>query len=397
VNSTEDALTDALDAAAETIRQDTLRPLPGVVRNTRRKGWLAPLAAAVAVVLVAVLAVTLTGGQRGTSSGRRPASPSSRPAQTPRPQFYTETFRRSLQVRSVATGKLIGDVSVPAIESGEVWGVAAAPGGRTFYVVWSKFGPNVVQQPQIESFQVTGSGTVTRLRYVARGPADGPGDVLDPRVAVSPDGTELALTVHTERNYFQETDTIVVVDLRTGAYHLWRGGLVRTIKGASLDIWDLSWSGDSTLDFLASWCPNYVWHYCGSGSAQVRSLAIGPDGGSLAGSTVLVDLARFPDVVDVFADQQGHVTIMQVSGGGLPKVRQVITIDQVAVPGGAVIGTLFRHSYPPNVNAYGQIAGDPSGQYLMIWTAFADGWLHDGSLHPLPGSARFPGPGLFAW
>jgi hypothetical protein len=397
VNSTEDALTEALDAAAETIRQDTLRPLPSTVRNTHRKGWLAPMAAALAVTLVAVLAVTLTGSQHSTPSSHRPADSSSAPAQPSRPQFYIEAFGKDFQVRSVATGKLIGKVPVPAFETGEVWGVAAGPDGRTFYLVTSR---GSTPQPWIYSFQVTAGGSVTRLRYVARGPVGGPGDVLSPHITVSPDGTELALTMHTVPNYFNETDTIVVVNLRTGAYHLWRGGLVRTIRGISLNIWDLSWSGARTLDFLATWCSNDEWLYCGTGSAQVRSLSIGPGGGSLAASTVLVDLSHFPDVVGMVADQRGHIAIMQVSGRGLPKVRPVVTIDRVAAASGAVIDRLFRHSYPASLNIVGQLTADPSGQYLLVWaspTAF--GWLDNATLHPLPGASVKPylGPYVLAW
>jgi hypothetical protein len=393
---TEQRLLDAMRAKTSAVRDDALRPLTGPLRERRRahRGWLAPLAAAVAVALVAVLAVTLTGGQHSTSSG--PAVPAPAAVQPSRPQFFTEVFGNYLEVRSVATGKVIGKLPMTEQELAVSWGIAAAPDGRTFYLVRS---PSSRARPVIYSFQVTGNDTVTPLRYVASGPPGDTGDARGQAPVVSPDGTELALGMHTVAGYYDETDTIVVFDLRTGAYHLWRGGLPRTVKGVSLNIWDLSWSGTRTLDFVATWCLNVEWLYCGSGSAQVRALTAGPDGGSLAGSTVLIDLARFPDITDMVADQQGHLVIMQVSGQGKEPfgVPLKVRIDRVAAAGGAELQVLYRRTIPQSPGFVGPVVSDPSGQYLMVWLPSMSGWLHDGTLYPLPANQPSPFSTDFAW
>jgi hypothetical protein len=397
---TEQRLLDAMRAKTSAVRDDALRPLtePSKERSREHRGWLAPLAplaAAVAVALVAVLAVTLTGSQHSsTSSG--PAVPAPAAVQPSRPQFFTEVFGNYLQVRSVATGKVIGKLPMTEQELAVSWGIAAAPDGRTFYLVRS---PSSSTRPVIYSFQVTGNDTVTPLRYVASGPSGDTGDVRGQGPVVSPDGTELALGMHTVAGYYDETDTIVVFDLRTGAYHLWRGGLPRTVKGVSLNIWDLSWSGTRRLDFISTWCTNVKWLYCGSGSAQVRELTVGPDGSSLAGSTVLIDLARFPDITDMVADQQGHLVIMQVSGQGKTPygVPLKVSIDRVAAAGGAELRMLYRRIIPQEPGFAGPIIADPSGQYLMVWLPGRSGWLHDGTLHPLPVNQPYPFSTDFAW
>jgi hypothetical protein len=401
---TEERLRDALHVRARAVRDDEVRPLaePGTSAG-RRRGWLAPLAAAVAVALVAVLAVTLTSGQRGTSS--RPVGPATpAPAQTATPQFFTEADGTSLQVRSVATGKLIGQLPGSVLNRIGFQQIAAAPDGRTFYLVGLMPRLHALPRDMIYTFTITGAGTVTPLRLVARGPFANLGEGDQQNIAVSPDGTELAFTTYIGSSFYDQVATIVVVDLRTGEYHLWRGGL-RHIRARIyyLVLWDLSWSGTGTLDFVASWCGSDDWLYCGSGSAQLRELAIGPDGGSLAGSATLTDLGRFPDLVGVVADQQGHLTIMQVSPRGKGKVREQVTIDQVAATSGAV-RVLYRHSFPwTGSNApYGAVCGpmlsDPSGQYLMVWgLGITSGWLHDGTLQRLPANPPYPYPLGFAW
>jgi hypothetical protein len=415
---TEERLFDALLAKAGAVRDDELRPLaeprpranrPAARRarrssqgNRGRRGWLAPLASAVAVMLVAVLAVTLTSSQPSTSSG--PAQTSAAvPAS--RPPFFTEQVHQLLEVRSVANGKLIGQLSLAKfLQSGgeaDLWGITAAPDGRTFYLIYAPFSrTGAPVQPLIYSFRVTANDTVTPMRLVARGPAGGPGGGSS--VAVSPDGAELALAMHIPGSYYSNADTIVVFDLHTGAYHQWRGGLRGYVHTEGLTIGDLSWSGPSTVDFVASWCSNGEWLYCGSGTAQVRALNLGTGGGGgLKGTTVLVDLGRYPDVSAVIADQQGHIALMQVSGRTLTAIQRKpteITIDQVSAANGAVVKVLYRHTFPFNPNLLGPMIGDPSGQYLMVWySPPSSGWLRNGAFHKLPANLPYPNPYGFAW
>jgi hypothetical protein len=71
-----DRLTDAMSAAASTVRDEELRPLV-TPRRRRRPAWAAPVAAAAAVTLVIGLAVSVSNGLFGT---QRPAGPAHLPA-----------------------------------------------------------------------------------------------------------------------------------------------------------------------------------------------------------------------------------------------------------------------------------------------------------------------------
>jgi hypothetical protein len=71
---------------------------------------------------------------------------------------------------------------------------------------------------------------------------------------VSPDGTQLALTVNSrEPGMFGIPDKIVIINLKTGAQSAWQGGLDR--PGQAFNIVNLSWAdGGRSLVFLAQWC-----------------------------------------------------------------------------------------------------------------------------------------------
>src|SRR5580658_8033488 len=128
-------LTNALDAAAGTVRADTLRPLTEPrYRSKRPQPWLAPLAAAAAVALIIGLAVTVTGHVRT----HQPAPPvTAAAAGTPR--YYAEIVfpgsqaaTHAIIVRSVATGAVIARPASPVGGLPDI--VSAAPDARTFYV-----------------------------------------------------------------------------------------------------------------------------------------------------------------------------------------------------------------------------------------------------------------------
>src|SRR5262245_41518568 len=61
-----DRLTDAMSAAAGTVREQDLRPLAAPERRRRQPAWAAPVAAAAAMVLVIGLAVAVAHGLFGT-------------------------------------------------------------------------------------------------------------------------------------------------------------------------------------------------------------------------------------------------------------------------------------------------------------------------------------------
>ena len=168
-----------------------------------------------------------------------------------------------IEVQSVSTGAVIATVRPPKPPRGgalDVDAVAAAPDDRTFYVEYGVVSPNInVTQTWILTFSITSSGSATPLTMVKGGllGRQPPGLQTWGNLAVSPDGSKLALTVdssdhmpHTSPGY---SDKIIVIDLHTGQRTQWQGGLYR--PGKPFSIPDLSWSADGrSLIFLGQWC-----------------------------------------------------------------------------------------------------------------------------------------------
>lgn len=170
--------------------------------------------------------------------------------------------------------------------------------------------------------------------------------------AVSPDGSQLALAVasaHDDSSASTVASQILVINLRTGAHEIWRGGLDRT--GQTFGIVDLSWTGDGkSLVYLAKWCPpNYLGYglYGGfncstlghhkhpvqfEGSQAVREVSVTTGGGTL---------------------NQGPVLLSQ-------SARNMSLTQALINPGGTQLYALF----------------DSRGS--------VHGWIQNGTLHALP-------------
>jgi len=399
MNDLDGVLTGALDAGAETVRADTLRPLmePGY-RSKRPHSWLAPVAAAAAVALIIGLVVTITGHVRT----HRLTPPVTVAAATP-PRYYAEINYPAnppgalgvLTVRSVATGAVVARPVGPA--GVDPANVAAAPDDRTFYVAYSVNGGI-----KIYSFSIAAHGTVTPMTAITGGFIDDPGGLLQllPNFAVSPDGTNLEVVVSkgltqadVKRGW---DDVLMVISLRTGAHRVWQGGLYRT--GMVLSISNVSWTGPATLDFVPSWCKGQEVCFPAA-DTQVRALNVTGDGGSLADSPVLLQRSpAYPDIVAVVPGSGGTLRIMAASDMAAHTGDVTITIDQVSTDGGKVLRVLYRKgNLPPIVvpDVY-RLGADPSGQYLIAMVN-GSGWqeLPDrGAPHPLPGST---GAYAIAW
>ena len=128
MNTTEEMLADALDAAAETIRPGTLRPLPRAAGGARfrAKVWntrLAPTAAAAAVLLAVGAGIVISGQvgaqhHRPATAGPGPGSGPG-PALAPLPRYYAEVEgnisreARFVVVRSTGTGAVVAQIPNP--------------------------------------------------------------------------------------------------------------------------------------------------------------------------------------------------------------------------------------------------------------------------------------------
>lgn len=402
MSSMETELTSALDAGAETVRAETLRPLmkPQGRRARRGKPWLAPIAAACAVALIIGLAVSIAGHVRT----QRIAPPASVTATAP-PRYYVDiatnntsirTLPPVVMVQSVATGAVIGRVASPA--GAFPVDVAAASDDRTFYVAYQ-----ANDGVRIYSFTMTARGTLTPMTAIKGGFVAAPDSnaMLTPDIALSPDGADLAVSVSsTPADGEQQrgwNDVLVVISLRTGAQRVWQGGLYR--PGEVLSIPSISWAGPGTLDFVSFWCTSGGDTLCTPASnTQVRTLKVVADGGSLAASAVLLSAsARYPGIAAVATGHGGRLYIMALSrtdGAG----HVTATVDQVSAATGAVQRVLYRRGGVPATmdSTVFELRADPSGQYLLavIYSIHWEELSGRGAPHELPGTSSADG---IAW
>lgn len=382
---TEDRLTDALHAAARSVRDETLRPLQVLAEPRRR--WLprlAPVAAAAAVAVIVILAVLIVPGRT-----HRPTGPSGPGAGLP--PFYVMVDTQYVVVRATSTGAVTGTVPDPLYGSGvyrtqmSAVSVAAVGGGDREFIaslVIPPLGPQPGQS-RLYVFRLTARGHITGLSRVRGGTLN---DVAVNSVAVSPDGSQAALSVCPDKSGVPRClDKIMVIDLKTGSRHLWQGGLA-TWKGY-LTISDFSWTpGGSSLAFLAQPCP-FPGERCGTGPAyrtQLRELDLSTGGGSLAQSSVLFSgPSGDPDLVQAQLSADGSAILaMELYGrveGSYPS--QVRVLREPLAGGQAQI----LYHWPDTRYGFLFLRSDASGRYLLLSGGNMAAWIDHGKLHVLPG------------
>jgi hypothetical protein len=401
MSSTEEALADALDAAAGTIRPGTLRPLPRVRYSGRTwHRWLVPAAAAAAVLVAVGVAFAIPGLVRtqhrglagpGTGSGAGPAQP-------PLPRYYAEVEGAAdhdasyVAVRSSGTGAVVARVPNPVDASGrQLYAVDVTTGDdRRFYVLYSqnKFTGNGALL--VYSFTLAPAGGVTGLAEINGGVISGQAYLsLDGGFAVSPDGTRLAIaTADPAAKGVQQAlaEQVIVINTRTGARLTWKGGLDRPGSLASIE--DLSWpAGSNFLVYLAQWCPQGgsvegvagVGCRVGFSSEQVGELSVPSGGGSLAsGRVVLRSSARIPYIAGALIDPAGTglTALAGLSDGRL----QVVTIDLATGRTGRVLCRLPADDAIDNQLTEFHLGLDSTGRHVLLAGNQLHGWLSRGHL-----------------
>jgi hypothetical protein len=430
MTKTEERLRDALHASASRAHDDRLRPLrapqPGSGEEPSRtmwRSWLAPVAAAVSVALVVGLALALTGGPVHPAGSAGQASPTSGRATVSLPRYYVEFIPSSqnspVVVRSTATGAVVASVPAPKLP-GKGWlrstdAVAAAPSDRTFYVEYDLdhvVRSGFVAQIWIYRFTVSGDGSLTPLTRIKGGVLSGSAELGNAAsLAVSPDGTQLALTTDStndlEVNSPGYADQITVIELATGRASEWRGGMYRAQQAFTIP--DLSWAADGrSLIYLALWCDGPeavlgVGNRCsgadvtaGYRDTQVRSLSTATGGGALDDSRLLLtQSARFPAIAQAVAGPAGDdITALVLSGRVYSSgAWQNLAVDRISAPGGSVLGADYARSDVPVAEGVAEeisLFSDPGGHYVLfaypgpIPGGSRIGWVSDGIFHRLP-------------
>jgi hypothetical protein len=159
-------------------------------------------------------------------------------------------------------------------------------------------------------------------------------------------------------------DRLIVIDTKTGARTVWRGG-TRGENGRNglFGVASMSWTGDGQrLAVLGQWCPGSGPHayaetniFCQGGQAHrvAEVWLIRPaDGGGLLsrGQLLLRQSDRYPYLAQALISPDGRMlTAMVLTGpvvgqnpGGDGIIPDNMTIRQIAVPGGRPLGVLYR-------------------------------------------------------
>jgi hypothetical protein len=410
MTSVMDRLTDAMGAAAGTVREEELRPLVAPERPRRRRrqpAWAVPLAAAAAVVLVVGLAV---GVSHQLFGGRRPGAAGTPAAPLP---FYVtiDMVATKVVVRSTATGKVVATVPVaPVPNTGSSVPPALATGANgTFYLAAFVRG---VRDEQIYRFRLTTSGHVTGFARVPGGTlrTSWAADAL----AASARGSRIAVSAFYYPSHAnpgtEQSDQVVVINTRTGAQRAWRGGMLpsghRYFRVASL-----SWAGDDhELAVLGEWCravnPNPGGESCSPWQrlAQLRAIdPARPGGGSVLDGRLLLRQAPRTFLAQALVSPDGPVITAVVLRGkivGNPQVAggypRNISVERISTATGHVLGVIYRRDLGDTSESSWMsdpltLIADATGSHLILNSGICNlscsnefnGWLDGGRLVPL--------------
>lgn len=407
MSRTEDRLTDALTAAARTVPEERLRPLIAPPRQ-RRAAWVTPLAAALGIVLVVGLAIAVGTRLAGSGSSSGPAG-----GPVPVPRYYVvEALQGGTPVvRSTLTGKITATVPVSRAANAGVDDMVASSRGGVYFVAAAAPG---TQAQRLYRFRLTSGGRVTGFTVVPGGTVGARFWVAD-AMAASPDGSRVAVSL--SFNWMRpcggagscrihaHPDHIDVIDVRSGARSVWRGG-----TGQGFSVASLSWTAyGRQLVYLGQTCGRSMGdsETCSVGgrTAEVRALNPATHGGRLdSGRVFFRQSARYPYIAQAQVSPDGSTITAIVLSGRVKGTRAVsgfvpsnLTVIQVS----PTTGQLLRLLYQRNLGATTEITNGPDflqlsqdgpGQHWMFsdgacathCTGTYNGWLRDGQLVPLP-------------
>jgi hypothetical protein len=233
----EQRLREELKAAASAAQPYMLRELalPSRRRKAGVSGWLAPVAAVIAVIAVIV----------GVQVIFRAARPGPQPAATgTMPQFYVSVLPQGTAVvAQSATGAVISRVVIPGARIERITG---APDDRTF--VLSAFsGSGAGEVTKFYAFHLTAGGRPGPLKVLSLSVRAGPAGYDVSSIALSPDARSLAVAVvpaslEGTRPTAAHRSRIEIATLGTGAVRTWAAA-------SETNISDLSWADRGRLGY----------------------------------------------------------------------------------------------------------------------------------------------------
>jgi hypothetical protein len=376
-------------------------PGPRAPRGGRAWRVIAPVAAGLAVAGL-VTGLALAAGPRAPA--RRPATGALATADRGMPRFYVtlsspgSSGRIYAQVHASQTGQVLSQVRAGFLGNG--MGISADQSDRAFVIDASARNDNLHDRIVLYLLRVSADGqstTLTRLPLVLL-PAGSP-DVVD-GIAVSPDGTKLAVALQVNQNpsVVNPRGEIVVYSLAGGATQTW------TAPGDKAVPWDPAWTGGGRyLTFV--WQDQITgtqWFF--TGRSQVRRLDTAAAGRNLLASQVLV----------TGGGPVGYIQAASAGPAGAPIIAAVFQVPSTGTSGtahmrlvalsaatGAVTQVFAGYTarYAGQVQegtavASCQVLGaDPTGQHALVYCPDLARIDH-GVFTPLP---RIPGVFAAAW
>jgi hypothetical protein len=381
---TEDRLTDALGASAEFVTRESLRRLiPPAIERSRpgARVWLAASAAAAAVLLVVGGSVAI--GTRPSGTGPRSASAE--------PSYRVEVEQgKDLVVRSTATGKVTDSLS-PALGAKGFSGttVAKASQAPVFAVAYVASG----NWTDIDKFVLSKTGHIVDVGRVAKIQ-----QFVNVSLAMSPDGSKIALEGAPVQGPTSGQQVIEVFDRLTGSHSIWAAG---TTGGQSqLGIASLSWQATGrSLIYLADRCVSGGFSMLNAvcpgqtGAGPVKGpylmrLPVAGKQGLLPGGKIdgkrlrTLDLTRGVRAFQAIADpaDAGRVFLVE-------QTHDRVIVDKINARGNSALERIFRSKAEPVLNQglTASFSADGSGSYFLVNVNKGTfyGWVHAGTFHQL--------------
>jgi len=350
-----------------------------------------------AAAYAAVAVVLFGGGVGGAFAAQRTGLGPKRgnsPVAVGQPRYYvarslTKTGAETA-VRATATGAVTGKVRCPAFAASVTQGPVAPAAHETFFLVCEKVTaqglPTVVSESRIYRFAITRSGGVGGYALVRGGTLTG---LRASDLAVTPDGSELAVTVTqgTADPSAAQPPEVIVIDSRAGTHAVWHGAA--PVPGKIFyPVYDLSLTADSKeLAFLSQ--PRCVkgknapkCHV--NGGEEVRAVSDPASGGQLSGARLLVrqsELMRLSVgfINDAVISPDGRTVILAEVAWPL----DYISIARASTATGKQVGVLFR-TRTGNGFSYQFFSSDPSRRFFLLdagpSSRLINGWIYRGRL-----------------
>jgi hypothetical protein len=305
--------------------------VPGLVRRgggpRRWPGWLAPVAAAVAVVAVIIASLAVSGAIARHNAGTGPANPSGALAKVPRYFIAVPEGQGRAVVGATATGAVLGTVAPPPHT--QFRAAAAAGDGRTFVLAAGappKAGTDAFDWGPLTFYRLIldRSGHPGRLTALPIPPET----AIITGLALSPHGSQLAVSLSPAHG--PSGAKIQVFSLATGSGREWEwpghGAIGQLELGVSSG--SLSWEADNrTLLFQVT-----TRHKNGSMPGQLRLLDTAATAGSLLASS-----ARIPVPSNEVGWQHGNAS------------HRIIGVPLITGDGTKLVAPFFHASAPPKV------------------------------------------------